>query len=114
MAKSSNIARIRIAFAEKGYYITPVAKRFRRHAHAFVAIPKDAPTQLLVVSPISGNRLCAEPYSSLTLYTSARDIIKKAGVENLVWKRQIPPSRRNLQWQHFIPPDNIQELELLM
>ena len=43
------LAHLRKAFARKGYYIAPIAPKYRRRESDFAALPKDDPHQMVVV-----------------------------------------------------------------
>lgn len=97
--------------AERGYWIFPVAREFRRHSLDFIAIPKDEPWRLLLVSSQRNGSLQARPAFVSVLHRENVAFMKqlKLACKITVSRKQL----QNVPWVSFLTTQSHKEYSAL-
>ena len=100
-------------FGERGYFVCPVAKCYRRHRLDMVAIPKGVFEMLVLILPGRGETIELRPYNGRGLWLS-RDLRKRRKtLPGVRWKRPLP-RRLHSDWRDYISAYHQRELKRLM
>jgi hypothetical protein len=109
------LVRLRKWLGSDGYLIYTVARRFRRTACDFVAVYKHNTRNFVLVQP-ARKHVVVRPFGTWANTTPAHQSLQDLlhfRTDPIRLGPQIPPGRRNLEVEHFLPPQARDELARL-
>lgn len=115
LSQREALKRLRTHLGADGYMIFTVSKYFRKSAYDFVAIYKGNLRNIVWVGP-RGKHIAVRPFGMLPNTAPARWTIERLKLTHddpIRIGPQIAVSRRNLNPEHLIPPEQRKQLTLL-
>lgn len=101
------IELLRTRLAEQGYYIFPVASKFRRHALDFMAVAKPPMIVVFRVRPTLRGEVSIQPYTMPQLHDRLHTHLASIDTPCTArWRKQLPDVGN---WRDYLSPESLQE-----
>lgn len=110
------IGELRERLGESGYFIFPIARRFRTHKQDFLAMRRERPREFLIVKPKNKGFISLKPYCLKSQHQDIAAIVDefKAAGCLVRWLAQLSLQRSNLRLEHFLTEPGKREYARLM
>lgn len=116
-AQRECIRSLRKELASNGYFILPVARRFRKHKSDFVAVPKKNPREMVLVQPGGKGNIITHPFASFRLDSPARIAVQRVQRYCKTPIRsgfQLLSTRKSLRPEHLLTEQGHKDLKILL